>query len=99
MHGWNYMGVRKEQMMRLIDADALIGALHNCTFLEGDDRSICYGVIQRQPTINPVKQGKWIKSHIGTIAEGYFCTNCGKRGHREDFCPHCGAYMKGARDE
>lgn len=37
--------------MRLIDADALIGALHNTAFLEGDDRSICYGIIHRQPTI------------------------------------------------
>lgn len=37
--------------MRLIDADALIGALHNHTFLEGDDRSVCYNVIQKQPTI------------------------------------------------
>lgn len=36
--------------MRLIDADALIGALHGCAFLEGDDRSICYNVIQKQPT-------------------------------------------------
>lgn len=40
--------------MRLIDADALIGALHNYAFLEGDDRSICYNVIQRQPTIDAV---------------------------------------------
>lgn len=39
--------------MRLIDADALIGALHNYAFLEGDDRSICYNIIQRQPTIEP----------------------------------------------
>lgn len=40
--------------MRLIDADALIGALHNYAFLEGDDRSICYNVIQRQPTVDAV---------------------------------------------
>ena len=41
--------------MRLIDADALIGSLHNQTFLEGDDRSIVYNVIQKQPTV-----GGWI---------------------------------------
>ncbi len=40
--------------MRIIDADALIGALHNHAFLEGDDRSICYNVIQKQPTIDAV---------------------------------------------
>jgi hypothetical protein len=42
--------------MRLIDADAMIGELHHVTFLEGDDRSICYGTIQRQPTINTEPQ-------------------------------------------
>lgn len=41
--------------MRLIDADALIGALHDHAFLEGDDRSIAYNVIQKQPTV-----GGWI---------------------------------------
>lgn len=41
--------------MRLIDADALIGMLYNYAFLEGDDRSICYDIIQRQPTI-----GGWV---------------------------------------
>lgn len=37
--------------MRLIDADALIGALHNYAFLEGDDREITYSVIEKQPTV------------------------------------------------
>lgn len=41
--------------MRLIDADALIGSLHDHAFLEGDDRSIVYNVIQKQPTV-----GGWI---------------------------------------
>lgn len=38
--------------MRLIDADALIGDLHNHAFLEGDDRTITYNIIQKQPTVN-----------------------------------------------
>ena len=37
--------------MRPIDADAMIGALHNHAFLEGDDRAIVYNVIQKQPTV------------------------------------------------
>ncbi len=41
--------------MRLIDADKLIGDLHNHAFLEGDDREIVYSVIQQQPTF-----GGWI---------------------------------------
>lgn len=42
-------------MPRLIDANKLIGDLHNHAFLEGDDREIVYSVIQKQPTI-----GGWI---------------------------------------
>ena len=42
-------------MPRLIDANKLIGDLHNHAFLEGDDREIAYSVIQKQPTI-----GGWI---------------------------------------
>jgi len=37
--------------MRLIDADALIGTLHNYGFYDGNDRTLVYEVIQLQPTI------------------------------------------------
>ena len=43
--------------MRLIDADALIGELHNYRFYDGDDRTLVYDVIENQPTIEPQK---WI---------------------------------------
>ena len=43
--------------MRLIDADALIGELHNYRFYDGDDRTIVYAVIENQHTIEPQK---WI---------------------------------------
>ena len=46
-------------MSRLIDADALIGALHDHAFLEGDDRAIAYNVIQKQPTV-----GGWISVKV-----------------------------------
>lgn len=50
------------------------------------------------PTIDR-PQGEWVHSHEGTIAEGLYCSNCGKHGHGEKFCPHCDARMKGADDE
>ena len=52
--------------MRRIDADALIGDLHNCTFLDGDDRSIVYNVIQKQPTV-----GNWVsvKDRLPEVGE------------------------------
>lgn len=58
--------------MRLIDADALIGYLHNCTFLDGDDRPIVYNVIQKQPTVSG-----WVsvKDRLPDAA-GYECLVC-----------------------
>lgn len=41
-------------------------------------------------------QGEWVHSHEGTIAEGLYCSNCGKYGYGEKDCPNCGARMKGA---
>lgn len=52
--------------MRLIDANKLIGDLHNHAFLEGDDREIAYSVIQKQPTIGgwiSVKDGLPVETH------------------------------------
>lgn len=44
-------------------------------------------------------QGEWIYSHEITIAEGLYCSNCGKHGYGEKDCPSCGAKMKGINDE
>ena len=75
-------------MARLIDADALIGALHNHAFLEGDDRSICYNIIQKQPTIEavPVIRCKDCKHHGEQYGNGY-CMKDGCYGwYDEDYC-------------
>lgn len=88
-------------MTRYIDADALIGALHNHAFLEGDDRSICYNIIQKQPTIDaePVRHGKWIGKSTG----GWHFTCCSECGYVEwnetnNYCPKCGADMRPEND-
>ena len=93
-------------MTRLIDADALIGALHNHAFLEGDDRSICYNIIQKQPAIDavPVRHGKWEMKPdpFGFFDEIPVCSECGcttKMREKTKYCPHCGARMdKDERD-
>ena len=40
------------------------------------------------------KKGEWIHAHVGTIAEGLYCSNCGKHGYGEKYCPNCGADMR-----
>lgn len=53
-----YVGLeRTAKRMRLIDADALMAEMHNVILEDGEDRRIFYEVIERQPTIDPVK---WI---------------------------------------
>lgn len=48
-----------------------------------------------QTTLDTNRQyGEWVLSHIGTIAEGFYCSRCGKHGYQTDFCPNCGAEMK-----
>ena len=92
-------------MSRTIDADALIGALHNHAFLEGDDRSICYNIIQRQPTIEPErKKGMWIPVTNGR--GGFECDQCHNYAPSyqdgvewlSGFCPNYGADMREPED-
>jgi hypothetical protein len=45
------------------------------------------------------KTGEWVCSYKGTIAEGLRCSVCGKHGYRSNFCPNCGADMRGEQDE
>lgn len=87
--------------MRLIDADALIGTLHNYGFYDGNDRTLVYEVIQLQPTIEPERlKGHWIP--IDEDSDVYECdvcrttydTICGTFD-LPYFCPHCGADMRG----
>lgn len=56
--------------------------------------SMCADAVP-QTTLDTNRQyGKWVLSHIGTIAEGFYCSRCGKHGYQTDFCPNCGAEMK-----
>ena len=56
--------------MRPIDADALTAHLHDTTFVDGDDRSIVYRVIDTEITIDPVKRGEWDMFEL--ITSAYF---------------------------
>lgn len=75
--------------MRLIDADAI--KLPKGFFESVDNVPKFYEWLNSQPTIDPVRHGKWIK--LG--AAKYRCGECGKvqygdRGSDLHFCCNCG---------
>ena len=82
--------------MRLINADALIAEMHNVILEDGEDRRTFYEVIERQPTIEERKTGKWI--YAPTEPLGYICSECKKGCCRYNFCPNCGADMRGEQE-
>lgn len=73
--------------------DDLISRKALCKYaLNQKDKSVTPNDIMRFPSAE-LKIGKWVLAHVGTIAEGYYCSRCGKYGHQTDFCLNCGAYM------
>lgn len=59
--------------------------------------------IENAPTIEaaPVVHGEWVPHNRMTrspLVVNYACSECGKDGHKTNFCPNCGASMKGAKD-
>ena len=101
-------------MPRLIDADALITAVlknaidYAVVFGDSEMHRLLVQVIAHQPTIDaePVRHGKWIKADSQQyFRKHYPCFTCSECGYRKDsqkkwnYCPNCGADMKGAEDD
>lgn len=99
--------------MRPIDADAL--KLYIDKEVEEDkvldDWAFFFkAYLDCAPTIDIDRlQGEWIEEYCGNGWNDYWdytCSNCGKKYERANavlykvnFCPNCGARMKGADDE
>lgn len=94
--------------MRLIDADDLLTA-----FPIDDEpmltKSCVRMTIRRMPTIEERKTGKWIghklQNGLDSIDEDT-CSECGERfyqiaetGCAWNYCPNCGADMRGGNDD
>ena len=51
----------------------------------------------------PVRHGRWIEQEKYTFGVMYDCSICGDRildnGHSWNYCPNCGADMRGSNDE
>lgn len=88
---------RIESMPSVPSADARREA-----FKEGFNEGMLY---ERRFPKRP--QGEWIKFGLGRGTRIFFCTNCERRievplsqgDSNYDYCPNCGARMKGADDE
>lgn len=87
--------------MRLVDADDLLTA-----FPIGDEPTVTIAciraTIKHMPTIEERKTGKWISldDSRGKYNDyGYKCSECGEHSdYEENFCPNCGADMRGEED-
>ena len=97
------------EMVRYIDADALgIGkakreAFNDPTYADGWNSAI--EIIQNAPTIEarPVVRGGWEDRYTpnGKYVswDGFYCSVCGKQATKSNFCPNCGADMRGTKDD
>ncbi len=77
--------------MRLIDADALEEWIWRERL---DTRERIANLVERMPTIDPVKYGKW---ELVDEAEPrrYGCSECKRLSYTQDnYCSYCGAKMK-----
>ena len=92
-------------MSRLIDADALIAEMHNIILEDGEDRRTFYEVIERQPTIEERKTGEWIVTAEFEDCCYAKCNQCKVtqvfyyNKPLTNFCPNCGADMRGEEHE
>lgn len=87
-------------MARYVDADLIVEKLKKTitnrptAFIN----NVLIGLLEEAPTVKvyPILPGEWRIN-----CDGYYpyCSNCGtepKNGVMSNFCPECGAYMKGA---
>ena len=82
--------------MRLIDADELkkpVGSYNPVKFTHEFGYVISVEDIDHEPTIDPVKHGRWDLID-GCEPVRYGCSACHRMvWHHENYCPNCGAKM------
>lgn len=93
--------------MRLIDGDALIKAIVRKEPFSDCARVViaeCMEEVRHAPTIEPErKKGKWVPEFDGKFTGGAYWFSCSKckrivpevRNGGWNFCPNCGADMRG----
>lgn len=87
-------------MSRLINDDELKKSIHEKTLFSKWQKVLIETVIDDQPTVDavPVVHGEWIDrngSIVSPFWERYECSECGARSDNSNYCPNCGADMRG----
>lgn len=97
-------------MARYIDADALCAEIDEYVYpittnnLMGaaDAYFRIKHLIEQAPSIEarPVVRGEWLPIMFYTAVVGVKCSECNTtRGAKSNFCPSCGADMRGTEDD
>ena len=95
--------------MRLIDADDLKTSISNNPLIDFTDDDL-FEIIDNEPTVEERPQGEWdyeqvafygICSNCGVavtsnLADIFLYEEIGKCPYNTNFCPNCGADMRGA---
>jgi len=83
--------------MRLIDADKLMNDIEHYHLSDGKFQHW----VEIQPTIEPErKKGKWIDKSDGIDGAWNYCSVCMEQAiDLYDFCPNCGADMRGEQND
>lgn len=87
--------------MRMIDAEELMEHVYRDKL---DSRELIANMIKNAPTIEERKVGEWIRK-ISVVDCATFvgdeCSQCGyfKSMGQANFCPNCGADMRGGNHE
>lgn len=95
-------------LIRRTDAIKAIEDLPNAYngWSDAYDKAYVIGTLEEVPTVEP-KRGEWIEFDTKWGRSLYYCTNCMETSEVPtafgkplyNFCPNCGARMKGADDE
>lgn len=93
------------EWLKHIPLKDLSDGLGLCRIIREDDfkkaiKNMPKGIIA---DVAPVRHGRWVEQEKYTFGTMYDCSICDNRildnGHSWNYCPNCGADMRGSNDE
>ena len=86
-------------MSDLISKEKLLESLIYCKGLGRRSLEAVMETIKEQPTVELPVRGRWIRQD--ETYTKFMCSNCGTFNHPStyDFCPNCGADMRGEKHD